>query len=150
MKDYWGKRIASSQNKITTKNIKQINEQLKRYYSRTMKSIIASFESTYDNLLNTIADGRAPTVADLYKLDKYWQLQGQLQIELERLGDKQTILLAKNFENQFFDIYKSFSIKGKEAFSTLDIAGARQMLNSIWCADGKNWSSRIWINTDRL
>ena len=24
------------------------------------------------------------------------------------------------------------------------------MINSIWCADGKSWSNRIWTNTDRL
>lgn len=24
------------------------------------------------------------------------------------------------------------------------------MINQIWCADGKSWSSRIWTNTDKL
>lgn len=24
------------------------------------------------------------------------------------------------------------------------------MINQIWCADGKSWSSRVWNNTDKL
>lgn len=28
--------------------------------------------------------------------------------------------------------------------------GARQLINQIWCADGKSWSQRVWNNTDRL
>lgn len=150
MSDYWGQRIADSQNKLTGKNIKQTEKQLRRYYARTMESVISSFESTYEKLQNTIAEGRTPTAADLYNLDKYWLLQSQLRDELQRLGDRQAVLMSKNFELQFFDIYYSFAIEGKEAFQTLDKATAHQMLNSIWCADGKNWSQRIWTNTDKL
>lgn len=42
MSDYWGKRIADSQNKLTGKNIKQTEKQLRRYYARTMESVISS------------------------------------------------------------------------------------------------------------
>jgi SPP1 gp7 family putative phage head morphogenesis protein len=27
---------------------------------------------------------------------------------------------------------------------------AQQMINQIWCADGKSWSQRIWENTELL
>ena len=98
MSDYWGQRIADSQNKLTGKNIKQTEKQLRRYYARTMESVISSFESTYEKLQNTIAEGRTPTAADLYNLDKYWLLQSQLRNELQRLGDRQAVLMSKNFE----------------------------------------------------
>lgn len=147
---YWAQRVANSQNKLTNKNIKDTEKQLIKYYLRTMESVISSFEATYEKLLNTVEQGRMPTPADLYKMDKYWQLQAQLRRELQRLGEKQAVLLSKNFEAQFFDIYNSFAIKGVEAYSTLDTAAAPQMIDSIWCADGKSWSQRIWTNTDKL
>ena len=148
--NYWVERIAKAQAALTNKNIKDTEKQLIKYYLRTMESVISSFEATYEKLLNTVEQGRMPTPADLYKMDKYWQLQAQLRRELQRLGEKQAVLLSKNFEAQFFDIYNSFAIKGVEAYSTLDTAAAPQMLDSIWCADGKSWSQRIWTNTDKL
>lgn len=149
-KDYWADRMSRMQVKITNKNIKQINKQLKKYYGKAMKRVIADFESTYDKLLTTQEAGKQPTPADLYKLDKYWQMQAQLKYELQKLGDKQVSALSKIFETQFFDIYYSIAIPGKKAFSTINKEGALQMINSIWCADGKSFSQRVWDNIESL
>lgn len=147
---YWQKRMAKSQDKLTRKNIKEIEKQLINYYGISMKSVISEFENTYNKLLLTVGEGKAPTPADLYKLDKYWQLQGQLRQQLRKLGDKQISAMSKAFEIQFFDIYYSIDIEGFEAFTTIDETLAKQMINAIWCADGKSWSERIWKNTDLL
>lgn len=148
---YWGKdRIATSQAKLTEKSQKQINKQLKKYYSNTMKYVLSDFEATYEKLLNTIEDGKEPTPADLYKLDKYWQMQAQLKDRLQKLGDRQLVAMAKEFELNYFDIYYSIALQGKDTFTTLDDAAVEQMINSIWCADGKSWSSRVWTNIEKL
>lgn len=116
-----------------------------------MSSVLDSFESTYLKLLETVADGKQPTPADLYKLDKYWKLQGELKRELEKLGDKQAALLSKNFEKQYIDIYESIALIDVDGhFSTIDRETAQQMINNIWCADGKSWSNRVWTNTEKL
>lgn len=148
--NYWAERLVKSQEKMTNKNVRQTEKQLRNYYRRTMKDVLGQFESTYNKLLSTIEDGKTPTPADLYKLDTYWQMQGQLRRELQALGDKQYVLLSKNFELHFFDIYYSFAIPGEEAFNTISTEGAKQMLAAIWCADGKTWSQRIWENIERL
>ena len=147
---YWADRIAKAQSLLTEKNIKQIEKQLKKYYGKTMKSVIEDFESTYNKLLSTVEEGKQPTPADLYKLDKYWQMQSQLRTQLQKLGDKQIHTMSKTFELEFFDIYYSIDIEGAEAFSTIDTAVVQQIINQIWVADGKSWSQRIWENTDRL
>jgi SPP1 gp7 family putative phage head morphogenesis protein len=36
------------------------------------------------------------------------------------------------------------------AYINVSTAHAEQMINNIWCADGKTWSQRIWKNTERL
>jgi SPP1 gp7 family putative phage head morphogenesis protein len=147
---YWAERIVKSQEKMTAKSVRQTEKQLREYYGRTMETVIGQFESTYNKLLSTMEEGRTPTPADLYKLDKYWQLQAQLRNELQKLGDRQYSLMSKRFELHFFDIYYSFGIPGQEAFSTIDAEAARIMLGQIWCADGKAWSDRIWENIARL
>lgn len=147
---YWQERMAQAQTKLTNKSIKQIEKQLTKYYGQSMKNIIKEFENTYDKLINTVESGKQPTPADLYKLDKYWRLQGQMKNELLKLGNKQVSALSKIFELNFFEVYYSLEIEGMTAFSTIDKAGVIQLINQIWCADGKSWSQRIWENTTKL
>lgn len=147
---YWAERVAKAQEKLTARSVRQTQTQLKKYYVRTMNTILGEFELTYNKLLLSIEEGKTPTPADLYKLDKYWQMQGQLRSELRKLGERETVLLSKNFELQFFDIYYSFGIPGETAYSTISVEAAHQMINQIWCADGKSWSQRIWDNLGRL
>lgn len=150
MSNYWKDRMAASQDKLSEKNRKQIEKQMKKYYGAVAQKTIEDFEATYNKLLATIAEGREPTPADLYKLDKYWQLQGQLRNEMQKLGDKQIALLTKNFELHFFDIYYSIALEGGTAFNTLDTEVVQQMIQQIWCADGITWSQRVWNNVEKL
>ena len=147
---YWQDRMALNQTKLTNKSVKQIEKQMKKYYGTAMKKTIAEFEATYERLLRAAEEGREPTPADLYKLDTYWQMQGQLRQELQKLGEKQISALSKVFELNFFDVYYSIGIPGLKAFNTINNEMVQQMINQIWVADGKSWSQRIWENTELL
>lgn len=148
--DYWQRRNLKAQEAVSNKSIKEIEKQLAKYYRATAKRAMRDFEATYDKLLATAAAGQLPTPADLYKLDKYWQMQGQLKHELQRLGDQSIDLLQKAFVKQYIEVYNSLYLPSQAAFASVDRAMALQMINSIWCADGKSWSSRVWKNTDNL
>lgn len=148
--NYWQKRLLDAQNALTNKSIKETQKQLTAYYRQAARRVMADFEATYNKLLATMEDGREPTPADLYKLDKYWEMQGQMRQELRLLGERQVAALTKQFEEQFFEIYYSTAIQGLEAFSTIDRGAVKSMINSIWVADGKSWSTRIWQNTEML
>lgn len=150
MSSYWENRLANAQNAISEKNLKQIEKQLAKYYNSTMKRVIADFEGVYNKLLAQQELNKSITPADLYKLDKYWQLQGQLRQEVEKLGNKQIAALSKVFQINFFEVYYSLNIEGMEAFTTLDKAAVAQMINQVWVADGKTFSQRVWDNTERL
>lgn len=148
--EYWVKRQLEAQNRITNRGIKATEQQLRKYYLNTMNKTIGQFEKTYNKVLSSIKEEKEVTPADLYKLDKYWQMQGQLQQELQKLGDKTHKLMSKKFIEQYQNIYESVALKDSSMFNTIDEATANQMINQIWCADGKNWSERIWTNTDKL
>lgn len=148
--NYWQKRAIKTQEELTSKSIKQTEKQLLKYYQKAMNSVISDFEATLDKLIATIERDKKPTPADLYKLDKYWEMQGQLKIELQKLGDKQVELLSKRFTEQYIEIYEAMALKGESFFNAINSAAAQQMISQIWCADGKSWSQRIWANTDKL
>lgn len=149
-KEYWAERQALTQAKLTERNIAEVEKQLTRYYKRTMENVIGQFEKTYNKVLLSIGEGKTPTPADLYKLSTYWELQGQLKTELTKLGDKQAALFSQKFMNEYQQIYEAIALKDDLYFSEIDRKTAEQMINQIWCADGKSWSSRIWTNTERL
>ena len=149
-KEYWAQRAAKTQAALTEKSIKDTEKQLVKYFQATMNNVIGQFQETYMDILSSIEEGRAPTPADLYKLDKYWKMQGAMKVELEKLGNKTAKLLSKQFMDEYENIYKAFAITDDLFFQEFDRQAAQLMINQIWCADGKSWSSRIWTNTEKL
>ena len=147
---YWEKRLIREQDAIAEKTQADIDKQLTKYYSDAMKRTIADFETTYEKVLNATAKGKEPTPADLYNLDRYWQMQAQLKRELEDLGDKEVALLSEKFEEEWINIYKSISLPSDDAFSTISTATAEEMIQTAWLDDGKNFSDRVWSNTAKL
>lgn len=148
--NYWAKRMQDAQDAIFNKTRKDIDKQVRKYYQSMSKQVIADFESTYNKLLADMQAGKKPTPADLYKLQKYWDMQSQLDANLTKLGRKQIAVMTKQFRNQYWGVYKSLNVEGLQAFSTIDDNMVQQMINQIWCADGKSWSQRIWENVGLL
>jgi SPP1 gp7 family putative phage head morphogenesis protein len=149
---YWKDRQAQAQSKLTKKTVKETEAQLIKYYRKAMDDVINEFEFTYLKLLNGKQEGINPTPADLYKLDKYWEMQGQITETLNKLGDKQSRFLRKMFMRHYGDIYNSISIDGAYSggFKHIDKKAVEQIINQIWCADGETWSNRVWDNTEKL
>ena len=148
---WWKDRQANAQSALTKKNVKQTQAQLRKYYEKAMNECTNQFELTYLKLLNTQDDIKA-TPADLYKLDKYWEMQGQISRILTRLGDKQSAFLRKIFINHYAEVYYSIDIDGNysSGFKNIDKKAIEQLINQIWCADGETWSKRVWTNTENL
>lgn len=148
---YWQDRMAKAQDALLGKSAGDIQKQMSKYYQKSSLKIIGQFEKTYNKVISGIHEGIKPTPADLYKLNSYWQMQGQLKHELEKLGNKQIIILQNSFMDFYRNAYTTFAKHdGLEAFSTIDTKVATQLINEIWCADGQSWKSRIWGNINRL
>ena len=73
-----------------------------------------------------------------------------MRLELQKLGEKQEVLFSKKFEEAYEHIWKSISFPSQSAFTQPNLENANELINSIWCADGKNWSARVWENIDKL
>ena len=160
MADYWRNRLLETQRKWTDKDIDIINKIINSYYRTAMINVIKEFEAVYDKVLAQAEDGKQITPADLYKLDKYYQMQAQLQDTLQKLGDRTCEVLAKKFGQEYKHIYSELGVdtegkkikasKSDKAFATIDAQGAKHIANQIWAADGKSWSERVWKNLGDL
>lgn len=58
--------------------------------------------------------------------------------------------MFKKFTDTYLGIYNTIAIPGQTSFTEIDKRLAEQMINGIWCADGKSWSQRVWQNTSKL
>ena len=149
-RDYWKDRLHASRDALLSKSQREIDRRVKKYYQKLSKQVIDDYEATYEKLLTTIEDGREPTVADLYKLDRYWSMNVQLTKRLEKLGAQMNVLYSKVFMSFYKSSYNAFSIEGMAAFKTINDEAVKRVIESIWCSDGRSWSQRIWNNTQLL
>jgi SPP1 gp7 family putative phage head morphogenesis protein len=147
---YWADRQERELNVISTKTEAEINAKLDKYYMSVMKQVIADFEAVYNSLLAQLADGEKPTVAKLYAMDKYWQMQARLRNLCEKLGNKEVALLSKEFEDEWKHVYDKAALPSDEAFTHISESNAKAMINSTWLADNKNFSTRVWGNVEKL
>jgi SPP1 gp7 family putative phage head morphogenesis protein len=147
---YWADRQERASAAIADRTAADLEKALTKLYNNAMKQVIADFEATYDKLLATIEAGRDPTPADLYKLDRYWQMQAQLKHKLTELGDKQAEALSKAFEDEWHEVYDTIALPTEEAFATIAAENAPVAIDSIWAPDGKTFKQRIWGNIDKL
>ena len=147
---YWANRQEEELNKITNRTERDINKQLDKYYTKAMKQVIKDFEDTYNALMAQIAAGEKVTVAKLYALDRYWQLQGSLKRLCEELGNKEIALLSKKFEEQWQEVYDAAALPTDDAFSFVSESNAKQAIKSTWLADGKTFSDRVWQSSEDL
>ena len=147
---YWRDRMADGLNRISKKSTTEIDKQLTKYYADSAQKTVNSFINTYNKVMLAGANGNPVTPADLYRLDSYWQMQGQLRGELQRLGEKQIVAMTKVFEKNYFQVYNSINLQGTPLFNTIDTGAVQQLLNSVWVADGKTFSQRVWNNTNLL
>lgn len=147
---YWAERQERASAAIADRTAADLEKALTKLYNNAMKQVIADFEATYDKLLATVEAGRDPTPADLYKLDRYWQMQAQLKNKLTELGDNQAEALSKAFEDEWHEVYDTIALPSEEAFATIAADNAHVVVNSVWAPDGKAFSQRIWNNVDKL
>lgn len=150
MNNYWSDRKERELNAITNRTQAEINAQLNKYYKSCMRQVIDDFLATYNKLIATVGTGNTFTVADLYKLDRYWQMQARLKEICQALGDKEVELLSKAFEAQWQEVYETTALVSDPAFTQVSTSAAEQMAKSVWATDGKSFSERIWRNTEEL
>lgn len=147
---YWKDRMQASQNLIASKGRREVEKRMKKYYQKLSKQLIDDYEALYNEILVKKAAGEAISPASLYQLDKYWQMQQQVRAKCLNVGAKLSNQFGALFEKIYKASYNAIKLEGVPLFSTIDDGAINQIINSVWAADGKTWSERIWNNMTLL
>jgi SPP1 gp7 family putative phage head morphogenesis protein len=140
MTEYWKDRQAAVFQSLQNETAAEINKRMAKYYVQAEQHCINAIENLYFKLPEDA------TVNDLYKLDKYWQMEAQIQEELTRLGNNTNAALDKGFINHFNKVSNVVGAQLKTSFATIDKTVVRALVEEPWCADGLSYSARIWNN----
>ena len=79
--NYWAKRMKKAQEDWSNQNIRAINAQMRKYYATAMRHIISDYIGLYETIMAKRLAGEEVSVANLYALDRYWELQSRLKEE---------------------------------------------------------------------
>lgn len=151
MSEYWEERLTRQLITLGDKTSKEISKRISKYYKQTMDKSISDFLDLYQELLdNAAAANGATTINDLYRLDKYYKVQADMRKNLRTLGNKQIKAIDKDLEVFYKAIFDKIPLETDKAFTVLSNEKVSQIINNIWCSDGKSWSQRVWDNTAAL
>ena len=146
--NYWQKRELEQRELLYDKTLLQYEAELREQYQQSLKAVSRDIEKLYDELLVSSADGTL-LASDLYKYNRYFNLMKSLNKQLKALGGEE----IKITKQKLLDMYAitSSSVGESIGFSgEFSQKAAKEVINSIWCADGKHWSDRIWQNKAQL
>lgn len=137
MPTYWEAR---EQEALYNELLKEGEKQLIGQYRRSAYTVLSLLLDLYANGL--------PTITDIYRYNRYYELLGLLNNDLKALGAKEIAITTTLLTDMYT---KNKAIIG-DASMLLPTSPkeVEMVINKIWCADGKHWSSRIWTHKDEL
>lgn len=145
---YWQERELKQRELQYDMTLAQYEAELKLKYQQSLKAVSRDIEKLYDELLVSSADGTL-LASDLYKYNRYFSLMKSLNKQLKALGGDEINITKQKLLDMYAitssAVGKSIGFSGEFNQKT-----AREVINSIWCADGKHWSNRIWQNKAQL
>ena len=131
---YWRLREIKAREKLLDTSIAKSEKELKKMYKSLAEDIIKEAENAYLKM----QEGKSKS--HHFNYQKYYELIQTIEKRLKELGDKETKLISGDMT----DIYKSTSkiVEGAQRFSSSSISESRikEIINSTWVGDGKNWS----------
>lgn len=153
---YWVDRATKENRKLYESTLEDFQKECARNYKNALKGIKADIITLFDTIADEMKDGDPITMDQLYRYNRFLQLQKRLNKELTNLGEKEIKLSQQKYElmGQYCNsrIYKEAVKDGaaQSSFLLLDDEKIKNLVSSIWCNDGKHWSARVWDNQKRL
>lgn len=148
---YWTKRIDKQNELLYDKTLEQTEAKLAKQYMIALKDIQKEIEALYDKV-EIDAGNNKIRMNDLYKYNRYFDLMSKINKKLTSLGYAEQKIYDENLLFMYGavqDVITKNSI-GIISNSYVPDGKAEEVLKSVWCADGKHWSDRVWDNKKLL
>ena len=157
--NYWEKRLQEQADILFNKSALDIDKELAFKYRQALNETLDDITDLWDKLQKEQADGQVRP-NDLYRYNRYFVIKNNINDRLKRLGLAEQSVYRRKFMNMYYDMqeivgnYLALLTKKPEmknpVFTMEQKKAAEKVLESVWCADGKHWSNRIWSSKDKL
>ena len=164
---YWKDRAFEQQKLLLDKTIEETNSHLASVYKNSMREVERDMKSLYLDLQAQSEDGKVK-INDLYRYNRYWELRQDINSKLQSLGEKEIKMVDRALTLQYYKVQDYFNKNPKfmaktergitKVVSSIPVdlnspivsENAEAVVNSVWCADGKYWSERVWEHKEKL
>lgn len=152
--EYWADRLSQQNQRIGDKTIQEMEARLRQYYRAASADISREAEALYQKILADAENGEVRP-NDLYRLDRMYHLQSKVHDRLQELGVLEIELLGNKLQ-KLAELVDNNTVSGlpdaakNSPWAVLPREQAEAIVTRIWCADGENWSDRIWANKSAL
>lgn len=152
--EYWAERLSRQNQRLGDKTIQDMEARLRQYYRAASADITREAEALYHKVLADAENGEVRP-NDLYRLDRMYHLQSKIHKRLQELGALEIELMDSKLRKVAEMVDKN-TVSGlpdaakNSPWAVLPREQAEAIVTRIWCADGENWSDRIWANKSAL
>lgn len=147
---YFANRLSRQAEYIANATHQQMLDQLNHLYTETMNQIIDLLTTKWEQLHSR---WRPSTVNDLLLYNKYVDQIRAIQEIINNCARAEYQI----DNTELIDLYNGiagYNLTGYTPntiqFGQFDSTRAQQVVNSLWCSDGRHFSSRIWSNRAEL
>lgn len=151
--EYWGIRLQERQDTLFNKTLTQTRSRYVKAYKDALDATQKDISALYDALLLEAVDGKIKP-NDLYRYNRYFALQSELNKRLVSLGEKEIVITDTNLLSMYESVQKLVAEEVKKGLNVnliLDTPnGAKAAVDGIWCYDGAHWSDRLWKQKSAL
>ena len=155
--NYWQERIKKEQENSYKRLNKDTERELAAIYSEQATALRNSILEVFAKMESQKATGEPIQANDLYRNRRYWELLEEINERLKVLGREQIRItepaIVKAYQ-ETLDIVDSNIVATTSAVNTALLNAhaidGKQIVNQVWCLDGKNFSDRVWSDKQKL
>lgn len=143
--DYWKQAELKTRQRLLNHSIKDLDKIVAESYIKTSQKLQKQLLNTYYKILAS----KQPLASHLYQYNRYYDLINEIQTELTKLGNYQTVAFSQSLTNLY--IANRAVVASRFGLSTeFDKVNARRAIEEIWVDDGLRFSDRIWADKAKL
>ena len=148
-KTYWTGRMMRAQ-RYTDQNIEELEKQYAKIYQNAHSEVQKQFQLLVYRKSHPEDSPKGKfTRTDLYNMERYKFAEAQLELIVNKMSDELREKTKEFLQKEYETTSKAFN-SSSVMFHTIDERKLDTIINEVWCADGKNWSERIWTSEIKL
>lgn len=154
---YWEQRIQEEREKSYKRLNRDTERELAAIYHEQATALRNSILEVFAKIEASKAAGEPIQANDLYRNRRYWELLDEINERLKTLGREQIRVTEPAIVHAYQDTLDIVDSNVVATTSSVNTAlmnahaiDGKQIVNQIWCLDGKNFSDRVWTDKQKL